>query len=109
MGIKLDIVKWGNSAAIRLPATLLAQLGLQVGDSFEADVAKGALTLRPAKPKTERRNDAAIEAMKYALKADEGMSFLQCWIEGDFAAIRKEWPDAPEAVFVGADPTHKTA
>lgn len=108
MGIKLDIVKWGNSAALRIPATLLAQLGLQIGDSFEVGVAKGVLTLRPAKPKSDRR-DAAIEAMKYALRADEGMAFLQCWIEGDFAAIRKEWPDAPEAVFVGADPMHKTA
>lgn len=43
--------------------------------------------------------------MKYALKADEGMEFLRCWMHGDFDAIRKEWPDAPESVFVGADPT----
>lgn len=103
MGIKLDIVKWGNSAALRLPATLLSQLGLQVGDSFEVDVAKGVLTLRPAKPKIERSNDAAIEAMKFALTADEGMAFLNCWLHGDFDAIRKEWPEAPEAVFKGAE------
>ncbi len=104
MGMKLTIQKWGNSAALRLPATLLAQLDVQIGDSFEADIAKGTLTLRPAKPKALQSGDAAIEAMKYALKADEGMEFLRCWMHGDFDAIRKEWPDAPESVFVGADP-----
>lgn len=103
MGIKLDIVKWGNSAALRLPATLLAQLGMQVGDAFEVDIAKGVLTLHPVKPKAERSNDAAIEAMKFALTADEGMAFLNCWLHGDFDSIRKEWPEAPEVVFKGAE------
>ena len=68
------------------------------------DIAKGALTLRPSKPKAQYRGDAAIEAMKYALNAEEGMEFLRCWMHGDFGAIRKEWPDAPESVFVGAGP-----
>ncbi len=103
--MNLTIQKWGNSAALRLPATLLAQLDVQIGDSFEADIAKGTLMLRPAKPKALQSGDATIEAMKYALKADEGMEFLRCWMHGDFDAIRKEWPDAPESVFVGADPT----
>jgi len=106
--MELTIQKWGNSAAIRLPAPLLAQLGVQVGDLFEADLTKGVLTLRPSKPKAPPRcSDAAIEAMKYALKADEGMEFLRCWMYGEFDAIRKEWPDAPETVFIGADPLTK--
>lgn len=54
------------------------------------------------------RNDAAMAAIKFSLSADEGSEFLRCWLHGDFAAIRKEWPDAPEAVFVGADPLHGT-
>ncbi len=103
--MQLTIQKWGNSAALRLPATLLAQMGVQVGDALDAELAKGALTLRPAKPKAPQRGDAAVEAMKYALRADEGMEFLRCWMHGDFEVIRKEWPDAPESVFVGADPT----
>lgn len=102
--MNLTIQKWGNSAALRLPAALLAQLDVQIGDSFDADIAKGALTLRPSKPKAQYRGDAAIEAMKYALNAEEGMEFLRCWMHGDFGAIRKEWPDAPESVFVGAGP-----
>lgn len=103
--MNLTIQKWGNSAALRLPAATLAQLDVQIGDAFEADIAKGVLTLRPAKQKVQQRGDAAVEAMKYALRTDEGMEFLRCWMQGDFDAIRKEWPDAPESVFVGADPT----
>jgi hypothetical protein len=46
--------------------------------------------------------------MKFAVGTDEGMAFLHCWLHGEFDVIRKEWPEAPEAVFVGADPLHKT-
>jgi diguanylate cyclase (GGDEF)-like protein len=48
--------------------------------------------------------DSALAAIDFALKADEGLEFLRCWQRGDFDVIRKEWPDAPKAVFVGADP-----
>ncbi len=47
--MKLNITQWGNSAALRLPATLLAQLGVKVGGSFEAELAKDRLTLRVIK------------------------------------------------------------
>lgn len=45
-------------------------------------------------------------AISYALKCgngDGGLEFLACWREGNFGAIRKEWPDAPDAVFKGAE------
>ena len=102
--MKLIIQKWGNSAALRLPAPMLAQLGVKVGDSFDVEVVKGTVTLRPAMPKTLRREDAAIEALKYALTADEGIEFLRCWMYGDFYSIRNQWPEAPEVIFFGADP-----
>lgn len=47
--MKLTIVKWGHSAAIRLPATLLAQLDVKVDDSFDGKVSRDTLTLRVAK------------------------------------------------------------
>ena len=50
---------------------------------------------------------AAVAAINFALATDEGLEFLRCWNEGNFSAIRKEWPDAPKAVFVGADPLHE--
>ena len=50
--------------------------------------------------------NAAVAAIQFALETDDGMAFLRCWNEGNFDAIRREWPEAPEAVFVGADPLH---
>lgn len=35
--MKLNIQKWGNSAAIRLPATMLAEMGAGIGDAVEVD------------------------------------------------------------------------
>lgn len=49
---------------------------------------------------------AAVSAIEYALRTDEGLEFLRCWMHGNFDAIRKEWPDVPESVFIGADPLH---
>ena len=49
-------------------------------------------------------------AINYALKCgfgDGGLEFLACWREGNFDAIRKEWPDAPSAVFEGAETAKK--
>lgn len=47
--MELQIGKWGNSLAMRLPADLVRRLGLREGDSIDAKVtADGALTIRPA-------------------------------------------------------------
>ncbi len=50
--------------------------------------------------------DAAVAEIQFALETDEGMAFLRCCNEGDFVAIREEWPEAPEEVFIGADPLY---
>lgn len=34
------------------------------------------------------------------------LEFLRCWNEGNFDALREEWPDAPEEIYL-ADPLHK--
>ena len=51
-------------------------------------------------------NNPAAHAIEYALSHDEPEAFLRCWMEGNFDAIRREWEDVPEEVFIGADPTH---
>lgn len=53
-------------------------------------------------------NNAAVAAIEYSIRhdVDEGQQFLRCWFEGDFETCRKEWPDAPDACYVGADPLH---
>lgn len=54
-------------------------------------------------------NDAAVAAIQFALDDDDGMQFLRLWNEGEFDVIRDEWPDAPEEIFIGADPLHKSS
>jgi antitoxin ChpS len=51
--MELPIQKWGNSAAVRLPATLLTQLGVTLGDKLSAKMQQDALVLRPARKSYE--------------------------------------------------------
>lgn len=49
MSIRLQIAKWGNSLAMRLPSDVVRRFGLREGDTVEAQLtADGALTIRPA-------------------------------------------------------------
>jgi hypothetical protein len=48
-------------------------------------------------------NNAAVEAIKFALTTDCPMDFLRLWMYGDFDKIRREWPECPDEVFIGAD------
>ncbi|MGR2849159.1 hypothetical protein ABMX62_19130 [Vibrio vulnificus] len=50
--------------------------------------------------------NAAVAAIQFALETDDGLSFLRLWNEGEFDVLRKEWPDAPEAIYIGADPLY---
>jgi hypothetical protein len=54
----------------------------------------------------EFNGDAAVAAIKFALNNDDGMGFLQYWNQGDFDVCRSEWPEAPDEVYIGADPLH---
>ena len=68
----------------------------------EAEAALTALPLPPPDPST-----AAIAfALDNTSSDHDGMEFLRCWNEGDFDTIREQWPEAPEEVFIGADPLY---
>ena len=47
--MELSIQKWGNSAAVRLPLTLLAQIGVALGDKLVVEVQPDGVMLRPAR------------------------------------------------------------
>jgi antitoxin MazE len=48
--MKLQLAKWGNSLAVRLPVACVRAAGLTEGDTVEAAVsATGAITLTPAR------------------------------------------------------------
>lgn len=49
--MELKIQKWGNSAAVRLPALLLEQIHASVGGSLVADVRPEGVLLTPARRK----------------------------------------------------------
>ncbi|HCF3018577.1 TPA: AbrB/MazE/SpoVT family DNA-binding domain-containing protein [Pseudomonas aeruginosa] len=49
--MEVTVQKWGNSAAIRLPATVLKQMCIEVGNVLNLDLTGDAMTLKPAKAK----------------------------------------------------------
>ncbi|SFB54285.1 hypothetical protein SAMN05216248_11126 [Pseudomonas simiae] len=87
---------------------------IQGGTDRHAVVRSGAVskykvplyTRSPCGTASHADNEASIAAIQFALSAEEGMTFLRIWNEGEFNTIREEWPEAPEEVFIGADPLY---
>jgi antitoxin MazE len=48
---QVQISKWGNSSAIRLPKAMLKELGLKPGQTVELTVRDGKGIIEPLKPK----------------------------------------------------------
>lgn len=53
----------------------------------------------PERPALENEGDTFRALVSFILHADEPMSFLRAWNEGDFDTCRREWPEAPESVY----------
>lgn len=51
--------------------------------------------------------NAAVEAIKFSLESDQGDEFIAYWNEGEFDKCRRNWPDAPDECYFGADPLFK--
>ncbi|PHM74760.1 AbrB/MazE/SpoVT family DNA-binding domain-containing protein [Xenorhabdus kozodoii] len=49
--MRITIKKWGNSAGVILPATLLAQLKLNIGQDIEATVSNDQIVLKKVRKK----------------------------------------------------------
>ena len=47
--MRIAVQKWGNSAAVRLPAHVVKQLGLAFGDCLELSADNGRIVLSPAR------------------------------------------------------------
>lgn len=45
--------------------------------------------------------EPAVAAIEFMLsqECECPMDFIRCWDEGDFDAIREEWPEAPKEVY----------
>ena len=62
----MQVGKWGNSLAVRLPATVVELLGLEEGDEIEVEIA-GDRTLRLDRDRTRERALARLKAMQWTL------------------------------------------
>lgn len=51
--MRVEVQKWGNSAAVRVPAPALKDAGMQVGQSLELRVEEGRLVMEPASESLE--------------------------------------------------------
>lgn len=75
-------------------------------DQVDSIVQRCRRELAQAELSHEELNECWTAVVQFALVADDGQAFLRCWNEGDFDAIRREWPEAPEEVYF-ADPLAK--
>jgi antitoxin component of MazEF toxin-antitoxin module len=70
--MQIEIGKWGNSAATRIPAELMRLSGLSVGQKAEIVFENGCISIRPLKQKISRAERyARIIASVEAIGPDE--------------------------------------
>lgn len=44
---------------------------------------------------------ATVAALEFAMNTDCHSAFIRLWLHGQFDELRKEWPEAPEAIYDG--------
>jgi antitoxin MazE len=71
----LQIAKWGNSLALRIPSEVVRQLGLREGATVEAQLTvDGTLSIRPAQ---WNRKSFALELTDVRSAMPKGESVMQ--------------------------------
>ena len=45
--MQVELVKWGNSSAVRLPAAAMKDLHIKLGDRLELETVDGNIVLKP--------------------------------------------------------------
>ena len=77
--MELEIKKWGNSAALRLPTALLEQLNAAFGDKLSVEMRSEGMLLKP-------------KAKKYSLQE----LLNQCDMDASGPDDMKDWNDISE-------------
>lgn len=79
-GTRVQLVKWGNSQAVRLPKAVLEQADMREGDELMVRVKKGRIELEPAKPaQTIDQLLAAITPQNLHREDDWGKAGNEAW------------------------------
>jgi len=74
--MNLQVAKWGNSLAVRIPADYVRQIGVKEGDQLEAHLgADGALNLKP--PAQWSRKAFAAEQVRNNQSLPMGSSVME--------------------------------
>lgn len=71
----MQLAKWGNSYAVRLPKEMVEKLKLELGEELDARVQDGALRIR-----RKRTHEEIVESLKR----------FQGWLPEDFKFDREE-------------------
>jgi antitoxin MazE len=66
----MQVSKWGNSLAVRLPKALVDELGLKEGDELEVVAARKGTIEVETKEERRRRAIENMRARNWALPAD---------------------------------------
>ena len=56
--MKMQIGRWGNSLAVRLPKALVERFGLKEGDEIDSESVEAALAAASGEDKQRRREEA---------------------------------------------------
>lgn len=78
--MQVEIQKWGNSAAVRLPAPMLREAGIALGQALELTLEDGKLILSPKPEYTLENLVAAITPENcHPLLMDDGVKGDEVW------------------------------
>lgn len=62
--MRVDLAKWGNSAAVRIPKKLLDSLDLAIGDALDLTAEDGCICIMPIK--SEHRKVKPARGISYS-------------------------------------------
>lgn len=79
--MKVDLAKWGNSAAVRIPKKVLEILDIAIGDALDLTAEDGCICIMPIK--SEHRKVKPARGISY--------SNLFAGYEASYRAVA--WPD----------------
>jgi antitoxin MazE len=77
--MKVEIAKWGNSAAVRVPAWALHDTGLQIGQSLELHAEGRRLILEPAADSLDDLLAQVTPQNRHALAFDDRLVGEEIW------------------------------
>lgn len=58
-----NVKRWGNSPAIRIPATLMQALNLNIDDEIKIDLVEGKLIIEPVKQEVDYSLEELLEGV----------------------------------------------